>query len=347
MSKSLEDRLKTHSSAFDSLLSLIPARYYYDENSENQWKAKKKSKDELKANKKAKLDPSNIEIENSSASDILREREKFAKPVVIPGSKGNGIAVQDDKEQQEEEEEEEEEAGYNSSELEEEEEEENFIKSDHEGITMVFDDEGNEIEKQDESEISTLVSTSTSSSNGSSSKKAKKLSDEEEKLKREKLAKLKEKLSMKISLLKEKRKALGTKVPGAPQSREEILEQRRQKEESKKRKHEEDEKDEEEDDIDDEDQSSEDEEYVNEGGSMLFQNIVFEDGDRITSDLSSLRKKPTKKGPSNNDIRAHLQKLQKEKEKLSQMSDEEKAKFLEKAKWNKAMLNVEGVKLKD
>lgn len=50
--------MKEHSSAFDSLLSLIPAKYFYDDATQDQWQQKKASKAEAKQKKRAKFNPS-------------------------------------------------------------------------------------------------------------------------------------------------------------------------------------------------------------------------------------------------------------------------------------------------
>merc|ERR1712080_683645 len=93
MSNSLEERLKTHSAAFDGLLSLIPAKYYYDDATQDQWQQKKKSKDELQRNKRAKLDPNaNLEAGDyangaASAQDVMKNRERNAKEINLPTKK--------------------------------------------------------------------------------------------------------------------------------------------------------------------------------------------------------------------------------------------------------------------
>ncbi|KAG0672818.1 66S pre-ribosomal particles component, partial [Kluyveromyces marxianus] len=91
MNNSLEERLKSNSSAFEGLLSLIPAKYYYDEKTQEQWKAKKKSKGQLKEDKKAKLDPEQQNEESGSALDVLKKKQASAKPVVLPGQRKMSI----------------------------------------------------------------------------------------------------------------------------------------------------------------------------------------------------------------------------------------------------------------
>lgn len=99
MSDSLKDRLTQHSQAFESLLSLIPARYYYDEETSNQWKKKgmrksDEAREEAKRNKKDKFDPS----KGSTALDELKRREQFAdeESEIAPEGKSDKVTVYDD-----------------------------------------------------------------------------------------------------------------------------------------------------------------------------------------------------------------------------------------------------------
>ncbi|CAI5758033.1 unnamed protein product [Candida verbasci] len=360
MSNSLEERLKTHSSAFDGLLSLIPAKYYYDDATKDQWQQKKKSKQELKQNKKLKLDPNSKKNANelsnghASAKDVMDNKAKNATKVNLPKlihKKQEEDEDEEELEEEKEEEEEEEEIQSTSDSDESEESEENDIneetKSEEEDFinqnnNLVFDDDGNELE----SEKYEFKKESTQK-NGKGNNKL--VSPDEEQKRKENLAKLREKLESKINTLREKRKAVGTKVNGAPKSREQILAERKRKDETKKqqkRKHEELEEEEEEMDSDDDIDEEEDVKDNN----ILFGNIVFEDGTQMTSDLSKVRNSSDKKklkGPANRDIKAHLQKLEKKKQKLSNLSPSEKAKQLEKDKWQRVMAQAEGIKLKD
>lgn len=72
---SLKDRLNSHSNSFESLLSLIPARYYYDDETNEQWKKRGMKQSEKKAVaqnlKNAKFDP---EV-GASALDEIRRRQ--------------------------------------------------------------------------------------------------------------------------------------------------------------------------------------------------------------------------------------------------------------------------------
>lgn len=53
----IEERLKSHVTAFDGLLSLIPGNKYFESDNSSQWNKRKQSKEESKRAKKAKLDP--------------------------------------------------------------------------------------------------------------------------------------------------------------------------------------------------------------------------------------------------------------------------------------------------
>ncbi|KAI9797868.1 MAG: surfeit locus protein [Piccolia ochrophora] len=75
MAESLEDRLRSHAKAFDGLLSLIPAKYYYGEDTSDQWQRKKQTKEEARQAQLAKLDPDTAK----SAKDVLDERARKRK----------------------------------------------------------------------------------------------------------------------------------------------------------------------------------------------------------------------------------------------------------------------------
>lgn len=324
-----QERLKTHSAAFDGLLSLIPAKYYYDDATQDQWQQKKKSKDELQRNKRAKLDPNaNLEADDyangaASAQDVMKNRERNAKEINLPTKKDQV-------------EEEVEEIGNEESAMS---DSEQLIPTE---LQMVFDDDGNEAD-------------STPPVPPKATKKNKKeLTEEEKKQKEEKLKQLRAKLASKIETSRAQRKAPGSQAPGAPKSREQILEERKRKQELRKRKREAEPEPESESDSDSDSGSESDPEADTESpqddSNVLFGNIVFNDGLRVTSDLTRLRltsQKKSGKGPANKDIKAHLAKLEHKKQKLAQMSPEEQAKYKEKEQWQRMMSHAEGVKVKD
>ncbi|KAB8257208.1 surfeit locus protein 6-domain-containing protein [Aspergillus pseudonomiae] len=71
----IEDRLRSHAQAFDGLLSLIPAKYYYGEDGSDQWKRKKQTKEEAREAKRAKLDPDAAK----TAKDVMDENARKRK----------------------------------------------------------------------------------------------------------------------------------------------------------------------------------------------------------------------------------------------------------------------------
>ncbi|CAI4034682.1 hypothetical protein SMKI_11G1310 [Saccharomyces mikatae IFO 1815] len=339
MSNSLEERLRANSSAFDGLLALIPAKYYYDEKSQEQWKAKKKTKEQSKNDKLKKLDPEQRDDETSSTLEVMKKKEKDAKPVVLPGEKFKHMKMQRQKEALVKEEtaldQKAEQDGSSTIAPEDEEED----------IKVIFDDEGNEIPLE--------AKKDTKEDDKSTEKKS--ITEKEKLQKKRNLEALRSKLQAKISDMKTKRKA--------PGSREAILAQRKRKEESKKRKRLESEQEQEQDenasdsDIDDIDSDLENnskrkfkkakkDTEVNADG-VIFQNIIFDDGARATSDLQRLRKAGRAKGPAKNDVKSHLKLLEAKKNKMESKDELEQIKLKEKEKWQKAMLQAEGIKIRD
>ncbi|KAE8375065.1 surfeit locus protein 6-domain-containing protein [Aspergillus bertholletiae] len=71
----IEERLRSHAQAFDGLLSLIPAKYYYGEDGSDQWKRKKQTKEEAREAKRAKLDPDAAK----TAKDVMEENARKRK----------------------------------------------------------------------------------------------------------------------------------------------------------------------------------------------------------------------------------------------------------------------------
>ena len=361
MSQSLEERLRANSNAFDGLLSLIPAKYYYDEKTQDQWKAKKKSKKQSKEDKLKKLDPEQQNDETGTALDVLKKREKIAKPVKLPGQviRSNQTTTTTTTTHTDNEEEEEEKEDVEKMEIEVSESEDT---SENESINIIFDDEGNEVNLDDNNQ-----SSSDANDDAAEGKDKKDESENEAKLQKQKnLELLRAKLQAKIQNMRNKRKAPGTNVEGAPISREAILLQRKRKQELKQqRKLQELENSDSNSESDTDDENDLDVEngpvtkkmkknnkgendIVNADG-VIYQSIMFDDGVRTTSDLQRLRKSNQikKKGPSKHDYKAQLKILEQRKQKLQSKDELEQIKVIEKNKWQKAMLQAEGVKLKD
>ncbi|EEH43595.1 uncharacterized protein PADG_08215 [Paracoccidioides brasiliensis Pb18] len=88
MANSIEERLRNHAQAFDGLLSLIPAKYYYGEDTSNQWQRKKQTKEEARKAKRAKLDPD----ASKTAKDVMVENARKRKR----GEEGESDSDNDD-----------------------------------------------------------------------------------------------------------------------------------------------------------------------------------------------------------------------------------------------------------
>ncbi|KAL2857812.1 surfeit locus protein 6-domain-containing protein [Aspergillus pseudoustus] len=71
----IEERLRSHAQAFDGLLSLIPAKFYYGEDSSDQWKKTKQTKEQAREAKRAKLDPDSAK----TAKDVMDENARKRK----------------------------------------------------------------------------------------------------------------------------------------------------------------------------------------------------------------------------------------------------------------------------
>lgn len=353
MSNSLEERLRANSNAFDGLLALIPAKYYYDENTQDQWKAKKKSKDQARDDKAKKLDPTAQSEDASTALDIMKKREADAKPVVLPGQRLKAMREAELKRSQQ---------AKTREPVEEEEGDAEESKAD---IKLVFDDEGNEVKSGDDdaedSENSPVYETEGEKHAAIKEAKTKeqKQADEEAKAKKQKnLDALRAKLQTKIQSMKSKRKAPGSKADGAPASREAILKQRQHREELKsKRKQQGNGDDDSDSDAGSDDENDDmpaakkqkrsgDDDEINADG-VIFQNIMFDDGDRATSDLQRIRRGGKKKGPAKKDLKAHIKLLEAKRSKLEARDELDQIKQKEKDKWQRTMLQTEGVKIKD
>lgn len=335
---------------------MIPAKFYYDDATQDQWQQKKKSKQEIQQNKRAKLDPTSRDDANeysnshASAKDVMDNKSKTAKKVTLPSkAKLPKPIVEDDESDVEipdmdvDQSSEEDGSVDSSQELDEKEASDSLI---HENSQLVFDDEGNEVAAGGPSKTVDATKNKESQKNNK-----KELSLEEKKKRKENMLKLREKLADKINTLKEKRKAPGSKT-GPAKSRDQILEERKRKDELRRQEKLKRKLSEVNDEDDDEasDSDSDDDIDAKQDKAVLYGNITFNDGSRLTSDLSKIRSTAEKKklkGPANNDIKAHLLKLEKKKQKLSQLSPEEQKKQTEKDQWQRVLSQAEGVKMKD
>ncbi|CAR30735.1 hypothetical protein ZYGR_0P00370 [Zygosaccharomyces rouxii] len=354
MANLLEERLRSNSNAFEGLLSLIPAKYYYDDQTQEQWKAKKKSKTQSKEDKQKKLDPEQQGENSLSTLEVMKEREKDAKPVVLPGEKLKKLKDEEKEREQE---------------VKEDEPSEEIDGT--EDIDVVFDDEGNEInlkedeeeEEEEEHQEEPEEPEKSPAVEEESEEEHKEGSVEQENKESQKsqnkpnLEALRSKLQAKIQDMKERRRAPGTRVRGAPSSREAIIEERKQRLDLRKQKNDSqkqqnnksgDESESDEDDSDIETQPPTKKAKIEvDANDIMYQNIEFDDGNKITSNLQHLKRGPKKKGPAKNDIRAHLKLLEAKKAKLESKEEMDQINAKEKEKWQRAMLQAEGIKLKD
>lgn len=353
----LEERLRSNSNAFDGLLSLIPAKYYYDDQTQEQWKAKKKSKSQTKEDKHKKLDPEQQGEGSMSTLEVMKEREKNAKPVVLPGQKLKMMQEMKPELQEGD-------AVKEKQQLEEVSEE----AEDTEDIDVIFDDEGNRVPLKQES-VQDHIEESSEDTSRSEHSKSEQLKDssnelpdgqktgEKHQTNKPNLEALRSKLQAKIQDMKEKRRAPGTKIKGAPSSREAILAERKRKLDfriqkkdllqQQQQQDESGESDSEDEDSDAESQPRKRSKTEVDANNVMFQNIEFDDGNKITSNLQNLRKGPKKKGPAKNDIRAHLKIVEAKKAKLQGKDEMDQVSAKEKEKWQRAVLQAEGIKLRD
>ncbi|KAF0275798.1 hypothetical protein FOG50_03341 [Hanseniaspora uvarum] len=355
---SLEERLKSNANAFDGLLSLISAKYYDNEDNkvnnkrkhselsseneeeegfgeyDNQWKATKKSKEEIKENKRKKFAKDDV-IKTGSVKDMMDSMEK--QKLVTPAQKLRERLKQKQSQQKEESEE----------------------SSKEDEIDVIFDDNGNPINENASSEAE--EESKDISDNELAYEKLQKTKENTEKVHEEKKERkmknielLRSKLQNKISSLKQSRKAVGSNVQGALKSREELLAQRKKREELIKQRKEEAESDDDEDEDNDSSDSESDfdiDEDIN-ADNVMYGSINFDDGSKVTSDLQRIRGKTekaanAKKGPAKRDYKAQLRLLEKKKSKLANKDEMEQIKEIENKGWQKAMLAAEGVTVRD
>lgn len=357
---SLEERLKSNSNAFEGLLSLISAKYYdNDENKvvkkrrlsevgsgdeaaaaegdekatgfdeyNNQWKATKKSKEELKQNKKMKFNKDDV-IKTGSVKAMMDNMEKHK--LVTPAQKLRERLKQKQEEKNKRE------------------EVDDVENIEDDTMAVVFDDEGNSLNFTESTNVE-LQENELAYNSLQEAKEKVAQDDEEKKLRKKKNVELlRSKLQKKISNMKTNRKALGSNVDGAPKSREHILAQRKKKQELiKQRKEEVSEEDSESSDSDSDFDIDED---IN-AESVIYGSINFDDGSKVTSDLQRIRGKTeksanAKKGPAKRDYKAQIRLLEKKKNKLASKDELDQIKEIENKGWQKAMLQAEGVTVRD
>lgn len=79
----------------------------------------------------------------------------------------------------------------------------------------------------------------------------------------------------------------------------------------------------------------------------LYGNLIFNDGSKFDPNLNKVIHFKKKKGPSNNDLNAHLLKLQKQKQKFKDLTSEDQKKHQINQIWKTAFANALSIKLKN
>jgi len=162
------------------------------------------------------------------------------------------------------------------------------------------------------------------------------------------ISELRARLNDRISQARAARKAVGAPVPGAPQTREAILEARARRKaivEEKIRQKKEQLRKERENatngPVKEEDSSSEDE---IEGSGLAFSRVISGDAE-IDAGRGEIKSPKKKKGAS--DPKSRLAHLDAKAERLAKMDPEKAKKAMENDKWHHALLAAKGEKVKD
>lgn len=156
------------------------------------------------------------------------------------------------------------------------------------------------------------------------------------------IAELRARLAARISQARIARKAVGTGVPGAPQSREAILQaraKRKAKVEEKIRAKKLQQKQQE---VKQEEESSSDDEIMETG--LTFGRVILNDTE-IDAGKGEIKNVKQKKGPS--DAKGRLGHLVAREERLAKMDPEKADKAIENDRWHHALLSARGEKVKD
>lgn len=372
---SLEERLRTHTSAFDGLLSLIPSKYYEDAgDGDDQWRKKKQSKEEKRKAKRAKLDPANQTA--SQAKDVQDAKNELKEKSVIPTkesikekmelfNQAEGPAEEDKK-------------GKGKKGGKKTEPKAEKAKSDVPKTASKDTNKKDIKEKKDTTKKDTTKKDTTKKDtkvNGKAAEESTKSAEEptepttpfadlvdesvskvekessstpeEDAEKTARLAALREKLNSRIQNMRADRKAPGTDPKKAPQSRAEILAARQKakdaRKEKKKAEREERKNQPKEDEDDDFEDTDEDVVSDSDEPNLLYSQLHFETGE-FSSDLKNLT---SKKQGTKRDLLGQLNHVKAKRAKLQEM-DLDKKKSVENASlWNRAMQHAKGEKVRD
>lgn len=160
-----------------------------------------------------------------------------------------------------------------------------------------------------------------------------------------KLEELRSQLASRIQELREKRKAPGTSVKGAPKDRKAAVEARQQKKQKAKEKRDLKRKLAEAEIDSDEDESDEElADEITEDDTTVFSQVVFQDGGKSSRDFKDVKVKKAK-GPR--DLLGQLKHIEAKKAKLNSMDNEKRASIENKSQWSRALALAEGEKVRD
>lgn len=344
MSDLLKDRLNTHSNSFEGLLSLIPAKYYYDDETSNQWKKvdPEQRKQDSKSHRQAKFDHDS----GSSALDEMKKREQ----VVVYDDFGNPISTEEEEESV---------AAILAAKRQGGNTDENLSKANEAKPKEPKAKAAKEPTKPKAKQPAESKPKQNAEGNKrrNSDLDAPKLAANS--LKQESAAdkpgieELRKRLADRVKELKAKRKAPGTEE-GSFKNREELLAARKRKLElKKKRKTGEDPSAAEANKSESillSENEDENESEIKESSApqipedVMFGKIVFKDGSRLSNDATKVEEaRKAKKRNAADQLRV----LEQRKQKFSELDEDKQKQIQENAKWSRAILQTEGAKLRD
>lgn len=323
----LAARLAAHENAFESLLDLIPAKFYNPEDTANQWNKRKQTKEEAVQAKRSKLDP----------DQAARRPNKPATKIESPQNAKRDVKRKDKKSQTQQ--------GSRP------------VAGAQKGLKQTNTKQAKALQtnSNDENSLPTTNGSPTdhdsnaagnteNESNGNATASTPTAAAERN------ITDLRARLAAKIAALQSKRKAPGSGVEGAPNSRAAILEARRKKEEARKEKRrlEREAKrdapdDKEEDGSASHDDSQSDTSDSDEEDSLMFGKVAFSDGQQLSADGTVKGSRKRKQQDTKSALQAAIAK----KARLAALPQDKQAKIAESDAWHKVLLQADGQKVKD
>lgn len=319
MSDTLKERLNSHSNAFQGLLSLIPAKYYYDEDSKNQWK-----RDKSKRKRAAKFDPDvgTSALDEARRREITENDDSLSESSIIYDDKGNEIKLDE------------------ADDIEDDEGSQASASEDRE-LTIDAEVSLNKIDSLEETEPASVTQAPrTSSPPESDARKIQEEAKPGDKKNPKGIQELRQKLQDRVNELRSKRKAPGSSAAGAPRSREELLEARKLREETRLKRRRE--------DLPGNPSSNEELPETEERkelpsvNSQAKQDSLMFGKVKFGNDTLDERKKPKKRQPVD-----QLRIIEQRNAKIAQLDSEKRDEITENAQWSSAILRSTGAKLKD